>query len=92
MTYRPGDRGSYVSSIDLQDGIVILTDGQRVPITQYLGPPELAPDDGTDVDGFDWVASVVAGPDADGNWISALVIDDDRGPLIATAIRQRGKS
>jgi hypothetical protein len=31
-----------------------------------------------EVVGFDWVKSIVAGPDADGNWYSMPVVDDDR--------------
>lgn len=67
-----------ISSVDLVGGKVILADGQRAPITKYLGPEDKAPADGEEVAGFDWVASVVAGPDADGNWIVAAVSDDDK--------------
>lgn len=67
-----------VASINLQDGVVVLTDGQHVPITKYLGPPEGAPSDGESVDGFEWVTAIVAGPDADGNWISAPITEEDR--------------
>lgn len=64
--------------VDLRKGVVILTDGQRVPITKYLGPPDEAPDDDTEVLSFDWVRTVVAGPDADGQWLTLLVTDEDR--------------
>lgn len=63
---------------DLQSGVVILNDGQHVEITKYFGPPDEAPDDWADVDGFDWVRCVVAGPDANGNWLTVEVTDEDR--------------
>lgn len=59
-----------VSSIDLPSGFVVLVDGQHVPITRYLGSADLAPEDDAPVEGFDWVESVIAGPDADGNWLT----------------------
>jgi hypothetical protein len=66
------------SRVDLPAGELVLTDGQRVPITKYFGPPDEAPADGEDVKGFDWVKFVVAGPDADGNWLAVEVTDEDR--------------
>jgi hypothetical protein len=69
---------NHVSSIDLQNGRVNLTDGQSVPITKYFGDPDEAPDDGEAVSGFDWVRSVVAGPTADGDW---LAIETNPGDL-----------
>lgn len=68
---------THVSSIDLPNGVVALADGQRIPITRYLGPADLAPEDNAEIDGFDWVSQVVAGPDADGNW---LVVEVTEGP------------
>jgi hypothetical protein len=67
-----------VLRVDLPAGVIILVDGQRVPITQYLGAPDEAPDDDEPVVSFDWVKTVVAGPDADGEWHSVQVLDDDR--------------
>ena len=76
-----------VSSIDLRDGVVVLADGQLLPITRYLGDPDAAPDDGALVEGFDWVTSVVAGPDADGDWYAVHVSDEDRETAV-TAVKQ----
>lgn len=67
-----------VSRVDLPAGHVVLIDGQHVPITKYLGAPDEAPGDGADVVSFDWVKTVVAGPDADGKWHSVQVTDEDR--------------
>lgn len=68
-----------VSSVDLFHGVVVLSDGQRVDITKYLGPEEEAPPEGEsiEVSGFDWVRSVVAGPDADGFWHTITISEDD---------------
>jgi hypothetical protein len=63
----------WVTRIDLEGGYVALNDGQRVPIAKYLGPPDEAPADGENVTGFDWVKTVVAGPDADGKWLTVEV-------------------
>jgi hypothetical protein len=62
---------------DLKEGVVIMN-GQRVPITKYFGASGKIPEDGSDVDGFDWVRTVVAGPDADGKWLTVEVTDEDR--------------
>ncbi len=66
------------SSINLSAGTVMLTDGQRLPITRYLGPADEAPPEDTPVDGFDWVSTIIAGPDADGEWWAIQVEDADR--------------
>jgi hypothetical protein len=68
------------SSIDLPDGTIMLTDGQRLPITRYLGPTDEAPPEGASVDGFAWVSTIVAGPDADGEWWTIQVENADREP------------
>jgi hypothetical protein len=67
-----------VSSIDLQVGVVHLMDGQIIPITRYIGPPDEAPDEGEPVSDFDWVRSVVAGPTADGDWLAVETREDDK--------------
>lgn len=58
--------------VDLRKGVVILTDGQRVPIMNYFSKKE--PCD----QWSDWAETVVAGPDADGNWLVVAVTDEDR--------------
>jgi hypothetical protein len=65
------------SSVDLPSGVILLTDGQRLPITRYLGPADQAPDDGENVREFSWVQSVVGGPDADGKWWTVRVLGEE---------------
>lgn len=60
-----------VSSVDLQAGYVQLEDGQRLPVTNWIcGQAELPGPDGA--------LAVVAGPDADGQWWCAAIIEEDR--------------
>ena len=64
--------------IDLRSGTIMLTDGQKIPITKYFGPEDKAPAEESPVTDFEWVHSVVAGPDADGKWWSVVVPDEDK--------------
>jgi hypothetical protein len=59
-----------VTSVDLAAGRVQLSDGQRVPITNwFMGIDEVAPPCDCD--------RVVAGPDADGQWHATLLTEED---------------
>lgn len=59
-----------VSSVDIQSGLVQLTDGQVIPFTNYL----LGQDEVAAWQPFD---RVVRGPDADGNWHATLLTEDE---------------
>lgn len=63
-----------VAAILLDDGVVVMDDGQCVPITNVFD------EDGDECDLDDEVYSLVAGP-VDGQWL-ALEIGDDPYPTV----------
>lgn len=58
------DNGDLVQAINVVQGIVICTDGEIVPITNYLD------EYGDDCDDMALVVSLVAGPTLGGLWLA----------------------
>lgn len=60
-----------VYTVNLPERHATLTDGQRIPITNFLRGRE-------EIGGPDTATTFVAGPCADGMWYAAQILDEDR--------------